>query len=176
MATDRYDLIPDMPAYLRRGRLDFGQAPQHSNSAREQPMAKKETAASRDTGKGTSAGHNVANIHNGVREAFAHANSLDDQIASLMEQHIKPLKEERTKIFRGLKKDFGIKSGIARAQYKLVRLAYEAQEFEKDEERAAVLDALAVTHEALHPGEQVDFVDVLKRIDGGINAAPAGNA
>ncbi len=138
-------------------------------------MAKNESK-SNATGKGTSAGHNVANIHNGVRQAFARANELDDEIATLMEKHIKPLKEEKTKLFRGLKKDFGIKSGVARAQYKLIRLAHEADGFEKDEERAAVLDALSLTHEALHPGEQVDFIDVLKRVDGGINAAPAGNA
>ena len=155
-------------------------------------MAKKLTA-DHDTGKGTSAGHNVANINHAIRSTLDEVLKIEGQIDAAHEKHVAPLKKLKRDKLRELKRH-EIPTKVAQLYLAQLRMVEEARDFDDDSDKAKTIDAMALVFEAVYggttEGETVNFIDVLDRLSippgegkpangkGGadVNSAPAGNA
>lgn len=115
-------------------------------------------------------GHNIqarkAVIHKGFEELYR----LDADIADAIEQHVKPLKDARTKKNRDLKADLDIPSKVIKLQYKQFAMARQAAEDPDDE---ATLDEMRELFEALHPGGQLDWIKAINQDNSALAAVKA---
>lgn len=156
-------------------------------------MAKKLTADN-DTGKGTSAGHNITNINAAIRGTLDKVLDVEAQIATAKETHIKPLTDAKNKLMRDLKQH-DIPAKVLRAYLALLREAEKARDFEDDKDKKKTIDAMDLVFEAVYggtpEGQTVSIIDVLDRLSidpadqnkkngkgaaADVNSAPAGNA
>lgn len=122
---------------------------------------------------------NAANRRACIRDGFANLSKIDDQLAAAIEEHIKPIKDARKKILKGLSTDTGIHTTDLTLDYKKFRRQEVSKTFEEEHERDAVLDAQREIYEALREGETMDFFRVSEKADekrGGVFTAPSGPA
>ena len=160
-------------------------------------MAKKLTADN-DTGKGTSAGHNIENIDASIRHHLDEILAIEGEIKAKNAEHIDPLKTERRDRVLALKA-LDIPAKVTNAWLTILREADKARDFDDDADKAKTIDALDRVYEAVYgktaAGETISILDVLERLgvppaeedeekpkpkakakNGSIDAAPAGNA
>ena len=101
-----------------------------------------------------------------IRTAFAEIYQLEEDIADLHDEHLKPLKEERTKKWRNIKADLDIPRKVIELEYKRYKAVRQATENGEDPDaRARVTDALRELHLALHQGETLNWVAAMERIE-----------
>ena len=96
-----------------------------------------------------------------IRSTFEQAFDLEMQIADLTAQHIQKFKDEKTKLWREAKADLDITRKILDAQYKNFKLAKQAQLFDDENDSAKAMDDMKEVFQALHPGQVVDWVDIV---------------
>lgn len=115
--------------------------------------------------EGPTTGHNLAHINGAITKGFKKIFELETMIADLTEQHLASVKKERTVTWRNLKTDTNIERTDLELDYKKYKRARIARDEMEPEEGERVLDNMKIVHEALYPGETVDMIDVLARID-----------
>lgn len=99
-----------------------------------------------------------AAIRSIIQTKFPELWNLDQRIAAMKAEHMKPLTDQRTKMFRLLKGDTDIANKVLKVRYAEYALAKEAQDFENEEETTKRLAEIRLSHAALHPGETVDWI------------------
>ena len=103
-----------------------------------------------------------AAIKNGFDQLF----QLEAEIKRMEEAHLDDLKKERTKLWRNLKANVNIPRKVLDLEYKRYRAVRKAHEDTENEAAYSDLtDELAEIHAALHPGEQVDWIQAITRED-----------
>ena len=112
---------------------------------------------------GPTKGHNVKQITGSIRSAFNQLYLTEKAIAEADEKHLQPLKRDRTKRWRNLKAETNIDRQVLELDYKKYKLARQASE--DKENGGEVLDAMAIAHEAMHPGEIVDWEKIVRDLD-----------
>lgn len=130
-------------------------------------MAKALTPKKNGKDDGPTKGHNVGEVHKTIRSGFDALYKLDKEIEELTAKHVEPVKDQRKETWRHLKADTDITRKILELDYKKYKIAREAKE-EREEDGPAILDSMAIAHEALHPGEVVDWVEVVDRVSAGV--------
>ena len=104
--------------------------------------------------------HNSAARAAHINSQFAELFAIDDDIETLRAKHITPLTQERTKVWRNLKKDTDITRKVLELHYKQYALARLAAEQEDGGDK--ILDDMKEVFQALHPGGQVDWVAIVR--------------
>lgn len=96
-----------------------------------------------------------------ILNEYARLVEIEDEMDDLIARHVTPLREERTKIYRGLKKDLNITREALGAQFKLYKLATRAvANREKDGGKA--LDDLRELQQTFMVDGEYDWVAVLE--------------
>ena len=90
-----------------------------------------------------------------ISKGFKDIYKIEEEIAEKTEEHIKPLKDERTKTWRNLKKDVDIPRKVLDLQYRQYKAVRAAGEDGEDDEFDILVDHLRELHLALHPGETI---------------------
>ena len=101
-----------------------------------------------------------------IRTAFDEIYELEKEIVEIHDEHIKPLKETRTKKWRNIKADLNIPRKVIDLEYRRYKAVRQAQEEADDPEaRDNIVDALRELHLALHQGETLNWVAALEKGD-----------
>lgn len=108
---------------------------------------------------------NVAARRTVIRKGFRSIYSVEKQIADLTEKHLAKLRQERTKLWRDLKAATDIPRKQMKPDYDKFKLAMESRDYLADDEGERLLDNLREVHNALHPGETVDWVALMEAAD-----------
>ena len=109
------------------------------------------------------AGHNSAKIDDRIKEMMPKFLRLEGLIAAAKLKHIKPLTDELSADWKKLSADTGFPIKYMKANFNLQKLTEHARSLDDDTERAAALDALLITFEAMADGGHLDlFEDVLR--------------
>lgn len=86
--------------------------------------------------------------------------SLEQRIEELTEQHIKPLRDQRKKLNQRTRSDLEMAQTDINIEYARYARARSAQGFEEGGDE--VIDNLRELHEALHPGQSLDWVTAIE--------------
>lgn len=123
------------------------------------------TADTDDSGVG--AGEPLTNIealHACIQYGFGDLYVVEKQIKAKEAEHLKALKDQRTKLWRNLKADTGITRKLLNADYQRYKLVRQASEGAAEDESATLnetLDNLRTVHMALHQGETTNWLVAL---------------
>ena len=104
---------------------------------------------------------NVTARRNCITKGFNDLYKIEEEIADKTEEHIKELKDLKTKTWRNLKKDVNIPRKVLDLQYRQYKAVRAARDGE-DDELDTLIDHLHELHLALHPGETIDWVRALE--------------
>lgn len=108
-------------------------------------------------------GHNSAKIDDRIVETMPKFLRLEGLITAAKLKHIKPLTDELSSEWKKLSADTGFPIKYMKASYNLQKLTDHARGLDDDTERAAALDALLITFEAMSVGGHLDlFEDILR--------------
>jgi hypothetical protein len=107
---------------------------------------------------------NVAARHACITDGFARRFALDQQIAELEAEHIKPLRDDRSKAWKNVAADTGLAVTDLTDQYRIYKRQQLAKAFADDADRDTVLDAQREIFAALQAGQTLDFLTVLDRV------------
>lgn len=128
----------------------------------------KANGAANDDGapaEGPTRGHNIQQINASMLKGFREIYEIEQLIARLTEKHIQMHKDQRTKLWRNLKADTKIRRKVLKLKYDEYALARSTEDLESDEERNLVLDEMKIAHEALYPGQTIDMVEIIERVE-----------
>ncbi len=103
-------------------------------------------------------------LPNAIKTAFAQLYALDCEIADLKATHIVPKTDERTALWRGLKKDSGIERADLELFYKLYKRHRTAQDLEDEADGERIQSNLRRAFTALKQGEVLNFLDALDQL------------
>lgn len=103
------------------------------------------------------AAHNVGNRQEELTKALAKVFSIDEQIATIVEQEIKDLRSDKSDVIQSLRERFNIPAAIFRARYYSYRMERKAA---ADNDQAT-LDQIRELYELAPVGETVDFLGAL---------------
>ncbi len=106
--------------------------------------------------------HNVAAINQTINDNFKKILDLESHIAELMEEHIKPLKKEVSKIKKTNSADTGVDSTDLTLFYKIYKRQELAKVLEDEDDRGRIADNLRTAFGAMVSGQTLDFIDVLE--------------
>ncbi|NIA72297.1 hypothetical protein HBA54_27275 [Pelagibius litoralis] len=115
-------------------------------------------AANGTSGEGATAKHNSKVREERFQDAMQRTFALDQQIEALIEEHIKPLREDKREIKSKLSEDFNVTATTFNARYAPYK--FEAKARANGDE--ASIDLLREIFEATPVGGQMDFVNALK--------------
>lgn len=120
-------------------------------------MAKQATG---NGGDGATAGHNIAHIHKSINDTFAKIYQVEQDIAAAQQRHVDHLKEDRTQLWREVKKTTNITRKVLSAHYKLYAMAKDAAFDEEDGNET--LDGMRIAFEALQRNGQLDWITTIE--------------
>jgi hypothetical protein len=103
-------------AQRKRGR------PRKNKGADEAPVPDTSSTAGEDQTRN----HNIGERRAAMREALENVYALDCEIADFIEEHVKPLREDKSAIMTSLRERFGLTAKVFRARYYGYRLEREA--------------------------------------------------
>lgn len=106
---------------------------------------------------------NVAARHACITDGFARRFAIEQRIAELEAEHIKPLKDDRSKAWKNVAADTGLAITDLTDQYRIYKRQQLAKLFDEEADRDVVLDAQREIFAALQAGQTLDFLDVLGR-------------
>lgn len=110
---------------------------------------------------GTTAGSNVG-VRGGImRTAFAKLWDCDRDIASARAQHIAPIQEERSEIWKTLRGDLDAKAADLSPHYAVYKRDRQLAEIDDEDEAKKSQDLMREAWEALATGRTLNFLDVL---------------
>jgi hypothetical protein len=112
----------------------------------------------------TNVGARAGVIRNGFNEMY----QIDAHIAEMQEKHVKPHQKERTALWRTMKADTNIARKDLELDYKRYKRLRDAAGAENDDDLDKLVDDIREIHEALHPGQMVDWI---RAINGEYDAA-----
>lgn len=98
-----------------------------------------------------------------VRDGFAARFAVERQIAALEAEHIKPLKDAKSKAWKNVSADTGHAITDLNDQYRIYKRQELAKLFEEEADRDTVLDTQREIFESLRAGQTIDFLDVLAK-------------
>lgn len=104
---------------------------------------------------------NVADRREAISTAFDKIFDIEQDIDAAREKHLKPLTDERTKLWRQLKADTGIERADLEPFYKVHKRNQYAAGLEGDEAQH-VQDNLREVFFAMQKGEQLDFIGAMQ--------------
>jgi len=109
---------------------------------------------------------------------FRRALNLEEEIAALVAEHIKPLKDDLKEAWGDAKAKLNMPTKDLKLQYAIFRRQHEVLAFDDEAERNRCQDAAAEIFAALEKGQMLNFLDVLEaadrdETDGFTKAAPA---
>lgn len=84
-------------------------------------------AAPETTATDATADHNIGKRRDAMRSALNSIYDLDAEIAVIIEDHIKPLREDKSQIMTSLRERFGLTAKVFRAAYYPYRLQRDAE-------------------------------------------------
>ena len=96
-----------------------------------------------------------------ILNEYARLVEIEDEMDDLIARHVTPLREERTRIYRGLKKDLNITREALGAQFKLYKLAARAVA-NREEDGGKALDDLRELQQTFMVDGEYDWVAVLE--------------
>lgn len=102
-------------------------------------------------------GHNAAARAEAINTTFADILAIEAELEKLKAEHIKPLQDKRTKMWRNLKADTQIDSTDLQLFYKVFKRDRLAREM-ADEDGDRILDNLREVFGALKTGQQLDWI------------------
>jgi hypothetical protein len=111
----------------------------------------------------SAAGHNArADIRSAIqRTAFEKLWNCDRDIKATVAQHVTPLREERSEIWKTLRNDLDAKAADLSPLYALYKRDRELSEIDDEDEAKKSQDMLREGFEALQQGETLNFLTVL---------------
>lgn len=121
-------------------------------------MAKKLTSEEAGDGHATKH-HNVKARAEAFKESMERMYRLDQDIAALMEEHIKPLREDKAEIKSKLREDYNVTATVFNARFNAYKCERKAREGGDD----ATLDTLRELFESTPVGGQTDFMNALDK-------------
>lgn len=90
---------------------------------------------------------NIGNREKEMRAAFKALYSIDNEIAAVIEEHVKPLRADKSGIVDSLRERFGLTSKYFKANYKLYQLTEDATRAKDDVSLDALRELFAIVAE-----------------------------
>jgi hypothetical protein len=131
----------------------------------EAPAAVAETSGSQEASRN----HNVGERRESMRNALNSVYELDQEIAGIIEEHVKPLREDKSEIMTSLRERFNLPAKIFRARY----YAYRAEREAADSSDEITQDAIRELFEVCPVTGQGSFAEALGTTVPPPPAAPA---
>ena len=103
--------------------------------------------------------HNVQARAVCIQNGFKTRLELERMIDALVEEHIKPVKDDLKKAKKNLSADTGIDATDLNNQYRIFKRQEEAKAMENENDRNRILDNQREAFNALKVGEMLDFFD-----------------
>lgn len=94
-----------------------------------------------------------------IQNGFKARLEIERRIDALIEEHIKPVKEELKKVKKNTSADTGIDATDLNNQYRIFKRQEEAKSMEDEGDRDRILDNQREAFNALKQGEMLDFFD-----------------
>ncbi len=104
---------------------------------------------------------NLKDRQDAINKAFNDIFEIDEDIADARETHLKPLTDERTKLWRQLKADTGITQEDLKPYYQIHKRNKMAQDLGGDDGQR-IQDNLRETFFAMQKGGQLNFIDSMQ--------------
>ena len=117
---------------------------------------------------------NLQQVRHSMKRGFNQLYMVEAEIADAEDKYLADLKKKRTQLWRQLKTDTNISRKVLDLDYRKYKYARQAEE-EELENGPEILDAMAIAHEAMHPGQTVDWVTIVKNLDPSGTAKPKAN-
>lgn len=102
---------------------------------------------------------------NYIGATFEDIYTLEGEIAAAVAEHVQPLRARRKKLRQGLRAKTGITQEVIDWHYNGFAIAKQKAAIEDEEKREKALQDMAEMHAVLHPGQTVNWLDVIERID-----------
>lgn len=94
-----------------------------------------------------------------IQNGFKARLEIERRIDALIEEHIKPVKEELKKVKKNTSADTGIDATDLNNQYRIFKRQEEAKAMEDEGDRDRILDNQREAFNALKIGEMLDFFE-----------------
>lgn len=120
-------------------------------------MARKMNAQTDVTDGSNTVLHNVGDRAELMNNLFKQIFNTEQDIAALIEEHIDPLKQDKKKLWRTLKKDLDIEREDLELFYKLYKRDRLAAQYD-EEVRDKIRDNCREIYAALQKGGQIDWL------------------
>ena len=124
----------------------------------------KPGAGDDDSGRVTEQ-HNVAAREALIQTTYQKFVKFNEEERDAIDEYVRPIREERTKLMRTAKADTGIPIGVLKAQFKIAEMAKFAATNEEENSNAATIDDMREVFAALKKGGQLDFTTVVDGSD-----------
>jgi len=114
-----------------------------------------------DAGRTITRTHNAAYVADLLRNGFHNIDSIEREIAALIEEHIDPLRAAKADAWKKLRAGSEMKAEDIRPLYALYKRDRDVLEIEDQVQRERSQDALRQVYETLQVGQTLSFLSIL---------------